>query len=211
MLDNNGITASRGIVRADGIETPALLVDMDILEVNINKMAGYFDGKKAKLRPHFKTFKCPAIAHMMLAAGAKGITCAKLGEAQVLAEAGVQDILIANQIVDRQKIGRLAGLAKTARMSVCVDDPRNVDDLSAAAKAHGSTIHVLIEVDVGMGRCGINTGGEALALAQMATVFVPEDAQRFANRREDGADPDAMLGVVTRLRSVLADAGFSPR
>ena len=154
------------IVKKDQIETPALLVDLNILEANIQKMAGYFDGKKAKLRPHFKTHKCPAIAHLQMDAGAKGITCAKLGEAEVLAEAGIRDILIANQIVDESKIRRLAGLANNAKITVCVDNMQNISELSQAAEAHGSTVYVLVEVEVGMQRCGVDTKEEVLKLAR---------------------------------------------
>ena len=149
------------------IETPALLVDMDALESNIRAMAEYMKGRKARLRPHFKTHKCPTISHMQLAAGAIGVTCAKLSEAEVLLASGIRDVLIANQIVDPQKIMRLACLARGgARIGVCVDDSRNVDALSEAASRAGSSLHVLVEVDVGMGRCGVAGGEEAVALAE---------------------------------------------
>ncbi len=154
------------MIKKEQIETPALLIDMDALEANIKKASDFLADKKAKLRPHFKTHKSVIISHMQIDAGAKGMTCAKLGEAEVLAEGGIKDILIANQIADPRKLARLAGLAKNTRMTICVDDPRNVDDLSEAASAYGSTIYVLIEIDVGMGRCGVNTKEETLALAK---------------------------------------------
>lgn len=149
------------------IETPALILDLDLLEENIRIMAGFFEGRKAKLRPHFKTCKCPNIAHLQLAAGAKGITCAKAGEAEVLVNAGVRDILVANQVVDPVKICRLACMARAgARITVAVDRAENVDSLSAIALEVGATLHVLIEIDVGMSRCGVNTEKEALELAR---------------------------------------------
>ncbi|MGQ9617112.1 MAG: DSD1 family PLP-dependent enzyme [Spirochaetota bacterium] len=157
----------RAGIRKEEIETPALLIDMDLLEYNIKLMSDYMKEKKAKLRPHYKTFKCPTIAHMQLRDGAKGICCAKLGEAETLVKAGIQDVLIANQVIDPVKIWRLAGLARIAKLSVAVDNPENVKELSRAAKEHGSTIYVLIEVDVGMKRCGINTGEEAYNLARL--------------------------------------------
>jgi len=153
-------------ITKDQIETPALLVDMDFLEANIKKMADYFEGKKIRLRPHFKTHKSPFIAHMQINSGAKGITCATLGEAEVLAAAGIRDILLANQIVDVRKINRLAALANNTRITVCADNAVAVEELSRAAQAHGSTVYVLVEIQVGMLRCGVDTKEETLALAK---------------------------------------------
>ncbi len=150
----------------ESIETPALLVDMDALEWNIRVMADFMKGRRVRLRPHFKTHKCPTICHMQLAAGAKGISCAKLGEAEVLLTTGVPDVLIANQIVDPAKIARLAGLARGATVTLCADNADNVRDLSDAAARAGSRLHVLVEVDVGMNRCGVKSAEEALALAR---------------------------------------------
>jgi 3-hydroxy-D-aspartate aldolase len=127
----------------------------------------FFRGRDAKLRPHFKTCKCSNIAHLQLAAGAKGITCAKVGEAEVLVNAGIRDILVANQVVDPRKIYRLACVAKAgAKITVAVDRAENIDTLSAVAGSVGATLHVLIEIDVGMNRCGVNTEAEALDLAE---------------------------------------------
>ncbi len=150
----------------DAIETPALLVDLDAMEANIRLMGDYFRGRRARLRPHFKTHKSPAIAHRQVAAGAKGICCAKLSEAEVLLVSGITDVLIANQVVDPAKIARLAGLARGgAKVTVCADNPANVADLSQAAARAGSVLRVLVEVDVGMNRCGVRSPEEALALA----------------------------------------------
>ena len=152
----------------DEIDTPALLIDLPAMERNIARMAAYFADKPAKLRPHAKTHKCPIIAQKQLAAGnAVGITCAKLGEAEVLVEGGINNVLIANQIVGRQKIARLAALARHAEITVAVDHPQNVADLAAAARAAGSTIGVLVEVNIGMNRCGVEPGEPALALARV--------------------------------------------
>jgi D-serine deaminase-like pyridoxal phosphate-dependent protein len=148
------------------IDTPALLLDLDIMEQNIARMAEAFRGIKAKLRPHVKTHKTPIIAHRQLAAGAIGVTCAKLGEAEVMVEGGIRDILIANQIVGSRKITRLVNLARHADLIVAVDDPQNVAELSQAAQAAGVSLRVLIEVNIGMHRCGVEPGEPALALAQ---------------------------------------------
>ena len=150
------------------IETPALLLDMDALEGNIRTMGEFFIGKRAKLRPHFKTDKCPRISHMQISAGAKGITCSKLGEAEVLAAAGIRDILIANQIVSHEKLLRVAGLIRSGvRVAILADNAENIRDIARAAAACGVVIPLLVEVDVGMGRCGVGTAEEALALARL--------------------------------------------
>src|SRR5512147_2630329 len=103
------------------VDTPSLLLDATALHANLQQMAGFFRGRHCRLRPHFKSHKCTAIARLQMEAGAVGITCAKLGEAEVLADAGIQDILIANEIVGRVKIGRLIDLARRAKPMVAVD------------------------------------------------------------------------------------------
>ena len=129
-------------------------------------MAQFFADRPTSLRPHAKTHKCPEIARRQIEAGAIGITCAKVGEAEVMVEAGIQDILIANQVVGELKIDRLTDLAARSRMMVAVDDPANVQQLSAACQAKGVTLRVLVEVDMGMHRCGVQPGEAALRLAQ---------------------------------------------
>ena len=150
----------------DWIETPALILDMDICEENIRTMKGFLEEKKYALRPHYKSHKSPYIAHLQIREGAKGICCAKLSEAEDLVFSGIQDVLIANQITDRSKIARLAYLAGCCRLTVCVDRADNVAALEAAAKLQGTTIHCLVEYEVGMNRCGVNTPQEFLALAK---------------------------------------------
>lgn len=149
------------------IDTPALLINHEKLDRNIQKMAAFFRGGHAKLRPHSKTHKCAQIARKQIAAGAVGITCAKLGEAEALAEGGIGDILIANQIVGPIKIARLMGLARRCRVAVVVDDAANVRALSEAASAAGVTLGCLVEVNVGMNRCGVEPGEPVLALARL--------------------------------------------
>jgi D-serine deaminase-like pyridoxal phosphate-dependent protein len=119
-----------------------------------------------RLRPHSKTHKSPMLALRQLQAGAIGITCAKLGEAEVMAAAGIQDILIANQIVGPGKIARLVALAADTEVMIAVDDAANVTNLNAAAAAREARLRVLIEVDIGMNRCGVAPGQPALDLAR---------------------------------------------
>ncbi|MDI3339493.1 MAG: DSD1 family PLP-dependent enzyme [Sphaerobacter sp.] len=149
----------------DEVDTPALLIDAGALERNIARIAAYLADKPARLRPHAKTHKSPIIAHMQLAAGAVGITCAKLGEAEALVEGGIRDILIANQIVGPAKIARLVRLARYADLAVAVDDFENAQQISDAAEAAGTTVRVLVEVNIGMDRCGVEPGQPAVELA----------------------------------------------
>jgi D-serine deaminase-like pyridoxal phosphate-dependent protein len=149
------------------VDTPSLLLDHDALRANIERMAGFFAGRHCRLRPHFKSHKCTRIARLQMEAGAVGITCAKLGEAEVVADAGIEDILIANELVGRTKMLRLMELARRARPMAAVDSPDHVKMLSEAASAAGIRLRVLVEVDIGMHRCGVVPGQPALDLAQL--------------------------------------------
>ena len=147
------------------LDTPALLIDLDKMEANIQTMADYISTVNAQLRPHMKTHKTPIIAHKQIAAGAIGVTCAKLGEAEAVIHAGVRDVLIANQVVGSHKIARLINLARHSEIMVAVDNPQNVQAISEAAAAKGVTVRMLIEVNIGMDRCGVEPGKPALELA----------------------------------------------
>jgi D-serine deaminase-like pyridoxal phosphate-dependent protein len=149
------------------IDTPALLLRRPALERNIAKMADRFRDAPVRLRPHFKSNKCLHIARLQMAAGAVGITCAKLGEAEVLIDGGISDVLIANQIVGPLKVARLIELRRRADVMVAADDAGNVAQLAQAATAAGLELRVLVEVDIGMGRCGVQPGEPALALARL--------------------------------------------
>ena len=126
------------------IDTPVLLCDLDALEHNIQKLADHFAQAGKRLRPHTKSHKTPAIANMQMVAGAIGVTCAKLGEAEVMAHAGINDILIANEVIGRRKIERLMALARRCDIMVAVDHPDNLDDLEQAAAAAGVQPRVLV-------------------------------------------------------------------
>ncbi|MBM4079201.1 MAG: DSD1 family PLP-dependent enzyme, partial [Planctomycetes bacterium] len=154
-----------GISKQD-VDTPALLVDVDALERNIRKMQDFANGYGVNLRPHCKTHKCTTIAQKQVAAGAFGITCAKLGEAEAMAKAGIRNLLIANQVVGSIKIARLAELARISGVIVAVDDVANGTQISAAAAAAGLKVNVIIEVNTGMNRCGTEPGQPTLKLAR---------------------------------------------
>lgn len=153
-------------MRKQDIDTPALLLDLDIFENNIRAMAGYFNDKKARLRPHVKSHKTPEIAKRQIHAGAIGVTCAKLSEAEVMAAAGISGILIANQIVGPVKIPRLMKLARKTDIITAVCEKENIDELVRAAKDKRTRLNVIIEVNVGMNRCGVNPGQDTVELAQ---------------------------------------------
>ena len=151
----------------DALDTPVLLVDLDILQQNIDRMSRIIIGEAGVgWRPHTKAMKTPALANLCLDAGAHGITCAKLGEAEVMAAAGIQDILVANQIVGETKTERLVNVCGQADVMVCVDDIENVRAIDEAARTKGVRPRVLIEVNLGMDRAGVLPGEPTLALAE---------------------------------------------
>lgn len=147
------------------IDTPALIVDLDALGRNIARMAREAAAAGIRLRPHAKTHKCAEIARLQVAAGAVGVACQKLGEAEAMVAGGVGDVLITNEVVAPVKLARLAALATRAQIGVCVDALDPARALSAEATAAGVEIDVLVEIDVGQGRCGAQPGAEAAALA----------------------------------------------
>jgi D-serine deaminase-like pyridoxal phosphate-dependent protein len=145
------------------LETPQLLLDLDVVDANLRRMLA---NCPVDVRVHFKSLKCAGLACYLASRGADGFLCAKLNEAEVLAAAGITDLFVANQIVGPVKLRRLAELASRASVRVCVDDAGNVSQMAQAAQAAGSEIGVLVEVDIGMGRCGVAPGEAALTLAR---------------------------------------------
>ena len=185
-----------GMPAAD-LDTPALCLDIEAVQANITRMADFARQAGVRLRPHAKTHKCPMLAHMQLAAGAIGITCAKLSEAEALVAGGIRDILIANEVIGAAKIARLVNLAAHSDVMVAVDDSANVAELDAAARAKGVRLRVVIEVDIGMQRCGVAPGQPVLDLARQIvaspglrfeglmgyeghTIFTPDPEERRA-------------------------------
>lgn len=152
--------------RVHDIETPVLVVDLDALEHNIRTAAARFAGTGARLRPHVKNHKSPAIAHLQLAAGTAGGVCAaKVSEAEAMVDAGVRQVLVANQVVTPAKLRRLAALALRADVMVAVDDAEHVRRIADGARALGATIGAVIEVNTSMRRAGIRHVEQAAALA----------------------------------------------
>ena len=148
------------------IPTPALLVDLDGMEANLERMAAFFRTAPAKLRPHYKNHKCPELAQRQLDAGAIGLTCATLSEAECLVEQGVRQILLANEIVDPIKMLRSVELARQADIIFCVDDERVADDFARAGRNGQTPISVLVDVDIGQHRCGVPPGDPTVLLVR---------------------------------------------
>ncbi len=153
-------------MKIDQLDTPVAIVDLDILETNIARAQRYLDRHGIANRPHVKTHKIPEIAKMQLDAGAVGITCQKLSEAEIMIDAGIEDILIPYNLVGEVKLARLAKLMTRARLSVTADSIFTIQSLSAAAQMAGQELSVLVEFDSGAHRCGVQTPREALRLAR---------------------------------------------
>jgi D-serine deaminase-like pyridoxal phosphate-dependent protein len=150
----------------DALDSPQLLLDLDIIDANLRRMFDAGKERGVNVRTHFKSLKCGGLAQYIKSRGGATFLAAKLNEAEVLADAGITDILIANQIVGAHKMQRLANLARRVQLRVCVDQPENVEQLSQAMQAGGATLGVLIEIDIGMARCGLPPGASAVKLAQ---------------------------------------------
>lgn len=208
-------------MRRHEIDTPALLLDLDRVARNVETMSRFFAARPASLRPHFKTPKCPEVARLQLEAGAIGITCAKLGEAEVLADAGVAaSVLVANQVIGARKLERLAALAeRLPELIVAVDAPEQVDALDAALAGDPANVGALVEIDSGMHRCGTADPDQTLALARRIAasraryrgvmayeghaVLVPDPAKRKALA-------EAHLVELERHVEALRGAGLAP-
>ncbi len=202
----------------DELDTPCVVVDLDVMERNLARMATYCRERGLNLRPHAKTHKIPAVALRQLRAGAVGITVAKVGEAVVMFEAGIRDILVAYPIVTGLKARRIAELAEGACISVSLDSEDAARYLSAQARAMGVTIRALVEIDVGFHRCGVQDERAAIALAKIISdlgglefhglMFYP--GHMFASLEEQRT----LLGLVNeRLDRILDSfrlAGIHP-
>ncbi|MGA7328033.1 MAG: DSD1 family PLP-dependent enzyme [Rhodomicrobium sp.] len=150
----------------DEIDTPALLIDLADFERNLDTMADHSRHMGVRLRPHGKTHKSPLVAAKQIARGAVGICCQKVSEAEIFVAAGIADVLISNEVVGAAKLARVASLARHAKIGVCADNAEAVQALAAAADKARTVIEVLVEIDVGAGRCGVVPGRAAVALAE---------------------------------------------
>ncbi len=191
------------------IQTPALVLDIAAMERNIKRMADFFVEGPCKLRPHFKAHKTPEIAKRQLAAGSvTGLTCATVGEAEVAAEF-CEDILIANQVIGSDKLARVAAIAKRGiDMKIAVDSVEGLDQAAAAAGVAGAEIGLLVDVNVGMPRCGVAPGEAAAALARRISDTA---GVRLRGAMGSVATPSASpTGRSAKMRPVLRWRDLSP-
>lgn len=198
------------------LSTPALVVELGVFEANVAAMAALLEGSGKTVRPHVKTHRTPELARRQLGGAAVGVTCATVGEAEAMVDAGIDDILVANEVVDPRKIARLVGLADRARVAVAVDDLEPIGVIGREAARVGATIDVLIDVDVLLHRCGVASPAEAVRLAE-----VIERAASLRLRGVMGYEGRLRLGDEDRVgriarayaslaeaRTALLEAGF---
>lgn len=154
-------------LKKEQLDTPTLWVDLDKLENNISMLAAHFKSASVDWRPHMKGVRIAGIAHKAIAAGAIGVTCATIKEAETMARAGITEILIANQIVGTNKLTRLVNLCRYTDTKVIVDNAENVVALGQAAHAGGVEIGILIDIDSGMIRTGLTSAADVIELSQL--------------------------------------------
>lgn len=189
------------------VDTPALIIDLDAFERNLNRMADAVAAAGVRIRPHAKTHKSPVIGLKQMALGAVGLCCQKVSEAEAMVLGGIADVLISNEVVGRRKLDRLAALARQARITVAVDNESAIADLSAAAVRAGASIRVLVEINVGGNRCGVEAGAPAVALAQAigrAPNLVFAGLQGYHGRAQH-------LRTIEERRAAIADATAEAR
>jgi D-serine deaminase-like pyridoxal phosphate-dependent protein len=191
------------------ITTPALYLDMDKFDQNQKVMKDLIKGCGGALRPHYKSHKCVEIAKRQIADGAKGITCAKLGEARDLVEAGFEDVLIANQIAGPAKLAQAASLANCCKLTVAADSVLNVKQLEEAAAAQNAKIFVLIEYEIGMNRCGVSTPQELHEIAKAIDAsehLVFEGIQAYAGHLSHEIDHQIRIQKGNEIEQRLKQA-----
>jgi D-serine deaminase-like pyridoxal phosphate-dependent protein len=198
------------------LSTPALLVDLDVFDANVAAMEAMLQGTGKTVRPHMKTHRTPELARRQLGGAAVGVTCATVGEAEAMVAAGMDDVLIANEVVDAAKVARMAQLARRAIVSVAADDPVPVKALSQAAVRAGVTVGVLIDVDILLHRCGVASTAEAIALAEviegsdglrLAGIMGYEGRVRLSVEKRDARIAGA-YATLKDVKSALMAAGF---
>lgn len=189
------------------IETPSLVLDLDAFERNLVAMAAFTQAHGVRLRPHAKTHKSPEIALRQIANGAVGQCCQKVAEAEILVAGGVGDVLVTNEIASPAKLDRLARLARSARIGLCVDHPDGVRDAAEAAARNDVVLDVLVEIDVGGRRCGVAPGEGAVRLAE---AIARSNTLRFAGIQAYHGSAQHMRSIDER-REAIERAGYGVR
>jgi D-serine deaminase-like pyridoxal phosphate-dependent protein len=185
------------------IDTPALLLDVDALDHNIALMQEHMTRFGVALRPHGKAHKSPDIAHRQIQAGAVGICCQKASEAEEFVDAGIDNILISNEVVGPIKTARVARLAARAQIGLCVDNALQIHEIGGAARGHDVTIDILVELDIGHGRCGVGSPDEVLALVELIGQYAPN--LQFAGLQAYNGAAQHIDDPMTRTRTVAAN------
>lgn len=221
---NGALETNKALIGKPGgrakLATPALVLDLDAFERNLARMAEHCRTAGLALRPHAKTHKSLAVAKAQIAAGAIGICCAKLGEAEAMAEGGIDSILVTSPVVAAQGIARLMALdAKISDLMVVIDNPLNAEALAAAAAEAGRSLKVLVDLDIGLHRTGIRPGADALALAEQIAAAEHLELRGlqayaghlmhihdFAERREKSL---AGMKVLGEMRDALREKGLA--
>jgi D-serine deaminase-like pyridoxal phosphate-dependent protein len=206
-------------VKLSELETPALVVDLEVMERNLRRVAEYVAANHLRLRPHTKTHKTPELARLQLASGAAGLTVAKVGEAEVMLEASPPDLLVAYPVLGSKKLERLIEVARRTRVTVALDSLAVAEQLSQAASAGRVSVGVLAEVDVGLNRVGVTPGSELLDLAQglrrlpglefEGIAFYPGHIKRLDAAGMEALD--ALDRLLTRVLEELRGAGCETR
>lgn len=196
---------------ADRIETPALILDLDVFETNLQAMAAFTKARNVRLRAHGKTHKSATIGKKQMAAGAVGLCCQKVSEAVALVEGGVTDVLVTNQVLAPEKLARLARLTATANIGICLDSNLGLDRLIDAARRASRKIDAYVELDVGAARCGLVEIGDAVALVEKIATA---PGLRFAgihayqgsaqHLRSQGERKAAITRAIGRARDLVA-------
>ena len=195
--------------RLEGVDTPALILDLDAFEKNLATLKDSVKGK-VRVRPHAKTHKCPEVAKRQMALGAVGMCCQKVSEAEAMVEGGIKDVLVTNEVVGAQKLERLAALSRRAKVGVCIDNAANLAQLKG-------DLDVYIELEVGMRRCGVEPGEPVVALARQ----IPGNlrfaglqayhgrAQHLRSMEERHAAIETATQHVQHTKRLLAKAGIA--
>ena len=204
-------------MKVEEICTPALLVDLDAMESNLRKMAGFFSNRACKLRPHFKNHKVPKLARMQLEAGAVGITCATLREAEILVHSGVGSVLIANEIVDSGKLNVLADLSRHSSVIAAVENEKVIDDMARIQRNLKAQFQVIVDINIGLNRCGVPPGEAAVSLARRAAGaglnvlgIMGYDGHHQAVRPSRERDDEVMKGcrALAETAALISDEGI---
>jgi D-serine deaminase-like pyridoxal phosphate-dependent protein len=201
------------------VDTPALILDLGAFERNLRSLKDSLAGRGVKVRPHAKSHKCPQIALKQMALGAVGVCCQKVSEAEAMVAGGVPDVLIANEVVGPVKLRRLSALSKQARVAVCADNADNVAALDAAARDFDVRLDVLVEINVGANRCGVEPGEAAVALAQQVGACANlrfaglqayhGSAQHIRSVAERRAAVESAVAKVKQTTGLLGQAGIA--